>query len=91
MKKLSDNGNEFDNRNYKSKMSPSFERLFIEMGIKHLYTQANRSQTDGKVKRFWKTLSEDLLIDKDFDSVKELKEELLQYMYYYNVAIHVLI
>jgi Integrase core domain len=81
---ISDNGNEFGNRNYKNKMSHPFERLLIEMGIKHRYTQAYRPQTNGKVERFWKTLSEDLIIDTDFDSVEELKEELLQYMYYYN-------
>ncbi len=25
-----------------------------------------------------------MIIDTDFDSIEELKEELLQYMYYYN-------
>ncbi len=81
---ISDNGNEFGNRNYKSKMSHPFERLLIEMGVKHRYTQPYRPQTNGKIERFWKTLNEDLIIDTDFDSLEELKEELLQYMYYYN-------
>jgi transposase InsO family protein len=81
---ISDNGNEFGNRNYKSKMNHPFERLLIEMGVKHRYTQAYRPQTNGKIERFWKTLAEDLIINTDFDSVEELKEELLQYMYYYN-------
>jgi transposase InsO family protein len=81
---ISDNGNEFGNRNYKSKMSHPFERLLIEMGVKHRYTQPYRPQTNGKIERFWKTLCEDLIIDTDFDSIEELKEELLQYMYYYN-------
>jgi len=81
---ISDNGNEFGNRNYKSKMSHPFERLLIEMGVKHRYTQPYRPQTNGKIERFWKTLCEELIIDTDFDSLEELKEELLQYMYYYN-------
>lgn len=81
---LSDNGNEFGNRSYKNKMSHPFERLLIEMGVKHRYTQPYRPQTNGKIERFWRTLEEDLIIDTDFDSVEELKEELLQYMYYYN-------
>jgi hypothetical protein len=81
---ISDNGNEFGNRNYKSKMSHPFERLLIEMGVKHRYTQPYRPQTNGKIERFWRTLEEDLIIDTNFDSIEELKEELLQYMYYYN-------
>ncbi len=81
---ISDNGNEFGNRNYKSKMSHPFERLLIEMDVKHRYTQAYRPQTNGKVERFWRTMEEDLIIDTDFDTIEELKEELLQYMYYYN-------
>lgn len=81
---ISDNGNEFGNRNYKTKMSHPFERLLIEMGVKHRYTQPYRPQTNGKIERFWRTLEEDLIIDTDFDSLEELKEQLLQYMYYYN-------
>lgn len=81
---ISDNGNEFGNRNYKSKMSHPFERLLIEMGVRHRYTQPYRPQTNGKIERFWQTLEEDLIIDTNFDTVEELKEELLQYMYYYN-------
>ena len=81
---ISDNGNEFGNRNYKNKLSHPFERLLMEMGVKHRYTQPYRPQTNGKIERFWRTMEEDLIIDTDFDSIEELKEELLQYMYYYN-------
>lgn len=81
---ISDNGSEFGNRDTKNKMNHPFERLLIEMGVKHRYIQPYRPQTNGKVERFWRTLEEDLIIDTDFDSIEELKEELLQYMYYYN-------
>jgi transposase InsO family protein len=81
---ISDNGNEFGNKDYKNKMTHPFERLLIEMGVKHRYIQPYRPQTNGKIERFWRTLEEDLIIDTDFDTIEELKEELLQYMYYYN-------
>jgi transposase InsO family protein len=81
---ISDNGSEFGNRDAKNKMNHPFERLLIEMSVKHRYIQPYRPQTNGKAERFWRTMEEDLIIDTDFDSIEELKEELLQYMYYYN-------
>lgn len=81
---ISDNGSEFGNRITKNKMNHPFERLLIEMGVKHRYIQPYRPQTNGKVERLWRTMEEDLIIDTDFDTIEELKEELLQYMYYYN-------
>lgn len=81
---LSDNGPEFGQRTSKSKMQHPFERMLIELSIKHRYTRPYRPQTNGKVERFWKTLKEDLLEGTDFDSLEELKDEVLQYMCYYN-------
>lgn len=81
---LSDNGPEFGPANSKQKQQHPFERMLIEMGIKHRYTRPYRPQTNGKVERFWRTIEEDLLRDTDFDTLEELKEELLQYLYYYN-------
>lgn len=81
---LSDNGPEFGQRNSNSKMQHPFERMLIELGIKHRYTQPYRPQTNGKVERFWRTLKEDLLAETDFDSMEEFKDEVLQYMCYYN-------
>lgn len=81
---MSDNGSEFGNSSTKNKINHPFERLLIEMGVRHRYIQPYRPQTNGKIERFWKTLEDDLIIDTDFDTVEELKEELLQYMYYYN-------
>ena len=43
----------------KYKDSHPFERLLLEMNIKHRYTRPYRPQTNGKVERFWKTLKED--------------------------------
>jgi transposase InsO family protein len=81
---LSDNGPEFGPANSKQKQGHPFERLLIELGIKHRYTRPYRPQTNGKVERFWRTLEEDLLRETDFDSIDELKDELMQYLVYYN-------
>lgn len=81
---LSDNGPEFGPRESKQKQGHPFERMLIELGIKHRYTRPYRPQTNGKVERFWRTLQEDLIRETDFDSIDELKDELMQYLVYYN-------
>lgn len=81
---LTDNGPEFGTKVSKRKDGHPFERLLMEMGVKHRYTRPYRPQTNGKVERFWRTLEEDLLAETTFDSLAELKDELLQYMVYYN-------
>jgi Integrase core domain len=81
---LSDNGPEFGPKDSKQKHGHPFERMLMELGIKHRYTKPYRPQTNGKVERFWRTLEDDLIRETDFDSLEELKDELLQYLYYYN-------
>ncbi len=58
---LPDNGSEFGNRNSRKKEEHPFERLLLEMGIKHRYTRPYRPQTNGKLERFWRTIEDDLL------------------------------
>ena len=48
------------------------------------YTRPYRPQTNGKIERFRWTLNEDLPHHPTFESVEELKEELVEYMLYYN-------
>lgn len=81
---LSDNGPEFGPAHSKQKQQHPFERMLIELGIRHRYIKPYRPQTNGKVERFWRTLEDDLLRDTHYDSFEQLKEELLQYIYYYN-------
>lgn len=81
---LSDNGSEFGNKDTKNKANHPFERLLIEMGIKHRYIRPYRPQTNGKIERFWKTIEEDLLSEMCFDSFEHLQTELTEYLYYYN-------
>lgn len=81
---LTDNGPEFGTRQSKKKPQHPFERMLLEMGIKHRYIRPYRPQTNGKVERFWRTLEADLLQDTQYDNVEALKEELLHYLIYYN-------
>lgn len=79
---LTDNGSEFSSK--QNKENHPFERLLLELGIKHRYTQPYRPQTNGKVERFWRTLNDDLIEGTTFDSIDHLKDELMQYLLYYN-------
>lgn len=82
---ISDNGPEFGHgKHTKKKDEHPFERMLMELGIKHRYTRPYRPQTNGKVERFWKTIEEDLLSETCFETEEELKDELIQYLYYYN-------
>ena len=77
---LTDNGKEVALRGNVSRHP--FERMLSELGIKHRYTRPYRPQTNGKVERFWRTLDEDLIEGTTFDSLEELREELMQCLYY---------
>ncbi len=77
---LTDNGPEFGPRGSKSKKEHPFERMLLEIGIKHRYTRPYRPQTNGKVERFWRTLNEDLIEDTYFESVEHFKQELHDYL-----------
>jgi len=81
---LTDNGPEFGKKESQKKKEHPFERMLMEIGIKHRYIRPYRPQTNGKVERFWRTIEEDLLEETYFESLNLLKEELLQYLYYYN-------
>jgi len=81
---ITDNGPEFGPKHSQNKSEHPFERMLMELDIKHRYIRPYRPQTNGKAERFWRTIEDDLLRDTTFDSVDELKEELLQYLYYYN-------
>jgi len=81
---LTDNGPEFGPRESSQKAKHPFERMLIEMGIKHRYTRPYRPQTNGKVERFWRTLKDDLIEETYFESIDHFKDELLKYLVYYN-------
>lgn len=81
---LTDNGPEFGKKDSKSKHKHAFERLLSELEIKHRYIRPYRPQTNGKIERFWRTIEDDLIRETYFESKEHLKEEILQYLYYYN-------
>ena len=81
---LTDNGPEMAARTNVN--NHPMERMLKELGIKHRYTRPYRPQTNGKVERFWRTLNEDLLEGTTFETVEELRDELQQYLLYYNTA-----
>lgn len=82
---LTDNGAEFGSGpKPKNKQHHPFERLLLELGVKHSYTRPFRPQTNGKVERFWKTLRADLLEDVVFDNLDHFRNELMEYLVYYN-------
>lgn len=82
---LSDNGAEFGSGPLsKHKENHPFERLLMEMQMKHVYTKPYRPQTNGKIERFWKTLKEDFIEDALYQNLEDLKEELLGFLVYYN-------
>lgn len=81
---LTDNGPEFGQKQSKSKYNHAFERMLSELGVKHRYIRPYRPQTNGKIERFWRTIEDDLIRETYFESKEHLKEEILQYLYYYN-------
>lgn len=81
---MTDNGAEFGIRSSSVKDEHPFERMLMELGIKHRYTRPYRPQTNGKVERFWRTLNDDLIDGTYFSSEEHFKEELEKYLLYYN-------
>ncbi|OGI16819.1 MAG: hypothetical protein A2287_02255 [Candidatus Melainabacteria bacterium RIFOXYA12_FULL_32_12] len=82
---MTDNGAEFGSgKDADNKMDHPFERMLYEMGIKHKYTKPYRPQTNGKVERFWKTINEDMIEDACYEDIEDLRNELLEYLIYYN-------
>lgn len=81
---LTDNGPEFGTKTSQAKDEHPFERMLMELNIKHRHTRPYRPQTNGKVERFWRILNEDLIEETTFESIDEFKKELEQYIYYYN-------
>ena len=79
---LTDNGPEV--ASHRIKEQHPFERMLMELGIKHRYTRPYRPQTNGKAERLWRTFNEDLLDETTFETVEELRDELMQYLFYYN-------
>ncbi len=81
---LTDNGPEFGTQASNKKQEHPFERMLMELGVKHRYIRPYRPQTNGKVERFWRTLNEDLINGTYFESTDHFEKELMEYLLYYN-------
>jgi transposase InsO family protein len=82
---ITDSGAEFGSGPAaKNREEHPFERLLMEMAVKHRYTRPYRPQTDGKTKRFWKTLKEDFIEEARYEDMDGLKNELSGFLVCYN-------
>jgi transposase InsO family protein len=81
---LTDNGPEFGQSTSSKKKEHPFERMLMELKIKHRYTRPYRPQTNGKAERFWRTIEDDVFDETTFDSIEHIKKEVIEYMVYYN-------
>ena len=79
---LSDNGSEFASPT--NLTGHPVERLFVEMGIEHLYTQPRRPQTNGRIERFWRTMKASLITGARYDNMEEFRAHLAEFVLYYN-------
>ena len=79
---MTDNGAEMASPH--NRQNHPMERMLGELGIQHRYTRPYRPQTNGKVERFWRTLNEDFVEMTTFATEAALREELFQYLLYYN-------
>lgn len=79
---LTDNGSEFCGG--EKKREHGFERVLMYFGIKHRRTKAYRPQTNGKIERYWRTFNEEVIEGVEYETLEELREEILGYNIYYN-------
>jgi IS30 family transposase len=77
---LSDNGKEFKGKPQQHQV----ELLLQSMGIKHYYARVRRPQTNGKVERINRTVSEEFLTKIHFNNRIERELKLRYYEYHYN-------
>ena len=81
---LSDNGPEFGPRNSGRKQGHPFERLLMELNIKHRYTKPYRPQTNGKVERFNRTLLEEWAYARPYHQDHDRTAALAHWLHRYN-------
>lgn len=77
---LSDNGKEFKGLKHQHQV----ELLLDKMNIKHRYTKVRRPQTNGKVERLNRTISQEFLTQVHFQNRLHRLAELRLWEYHYN-------
>ena len=81
---LTDNGKQFTGRFGPKDVEVLFDRICRENGIDHLLTAVRSPTTTGKVERFHKTLREEFMSGRVFDSLAHAQTELDAWVESYN-------
>ncbi len=81
---LTDNGKVFTGRFGPGSGEVLFDRILRENGIDHLLTAPRSPTTTGKVERFHKTIRNEFLQGRVFDSIEEAQRELDEWVEHYN-------
>lgn len=81
---LTDNGKVFTGRFGPGTGEVLFDRICRENGIKHLLTAPRSPTTTGKVERFHRTLRQEFLTGRVFDSIEQAQAELDVWVEHYN-------
>jgi hypothetical protein len=81
---LTDNGKVFTGRFGPGTGEVLFDRICRENGIKHLLTAPRSPTTTGKVERFHRTLRQEFLTGRVFDSIEQAQAELDAWVEQYN-------
>jgi len=76
---MSDNGREFVHRI--TGLINGFQKMLQERGIRHIRTKINSPATNGKIERFWRTLKEEVLEKKWFESLEEAQAAIAVYVH----------
>lgn len=77
---LTDRGTQFHSWKGKSK----FNKLLDNLGIKHILASPQHPQTIGKIESFHRNIQRELLRQKEFESIEEVKAAIKNYIEYYN-------
>lgn len=83
---LTDNGKVFTGRFGKTHSEVLFDRICRENGIDHLLTAPRSPTTTGKIERFHRSLRQEFLSGKIFDSLDEAQAQLDAWVTHYNTA-----
>ena len=81
---LTDNGKQFTGRFGPKDVEVLFDRICRENGIDHLLTALRSPTTTGKVERFHRTLREEFMSGRVFDSIPHAQAELDAWVASYN-------
>jgi transposase InsO family protein len=81
---LTDNGKQFTGRYGPRPTEVLFDRLCRQNGIRHILTGVRSPTTTGKIERFHRTLREELLARRRFETIEQTQEAIDAYLETYN-------